>query len=169
MKTLLLVDGYNLAHKLGVKVSSEKLHAIRQQVEALVIAYCAAGRRQATIVYDGLGTLGSVEKISGLEIEFTPSGTTADSRIKAMIDDTRAKSRLLVVSSDHSIRHYAKVSGVKSIASEDFLREMAVGQAGKKARAIKGNAKHKKGNSTSEKPQSISEDELDAWLKLFGK
>jgi len=169
MKTMLLIDGYNLAHKLGVKVSSDKLQAIRQQVEALIMAYCAGGKRLATIIYDGLGTLNSVEKFGGIEIEFTPSGTTADSRIKDIIDETLSKSRLMVVSSDHSVRHYAKVSGVKSIASEAFLREMSCEQTGQKKGRFKGSGSRRNATSATEKPQSISKDELDNWLKLFGK
>lgn len=162
----LLVDGYNLAHKTGIKVSAQSLTLVREQVDRLLLGYAAARKYRVTVVYDGRGKIGSRETNGSLEIEFTPEDQTADNRIKELIDESPSKTRLMVVSSDLNIRQYAKISGVKSISSEDFLKE--AGQA-IQTNALQQKPLRKISRHCQEKPTALSEKELDEWLKLFGK
>lgn len=162
----LLVDGYNLAHKMGVKVSASNLVLIREQVERVLLSYAAARKIRITVVYDGKGSLGSYGSMGGLEMEFTPEGQTADARIKALIDETLTKARLMVVSSDLSIRQYAKISGVKSISSEAFLKEVSEAV---QVRAVQQKHPKVKTHRRQEKPGSLSPKELDEWIRIFGE
>lgn len=155
----IIVDGYNVGHKLGIKVTGSNLEFIRSKVEALVLKYCISLKIKATIVYDGMGVLASSERNSNLDIEFTPDGKTADSRIKELVDRFYPKKSVLVISSDHSIQQYAKLSGFKTIHSEIFIQESTSGRSSNKP--------INKTFTQKEKPTNVSDSEVQKWLKLF--
>jgi predicted RNA-binding protein with PIN domain len=160
-----LVDGYNVAYKLGVRVSSQNLALVREQVELLLLAYHAHRKSRIVVIYDGQGSIGSWQKHGPLEIEFAPKRQTADARIKELIDEARSKARISVVSSDHSVQHYAKVSGVTYISAEAFLSEIRT----KTQLNNNFQEKHSKAKrGVAEKPNTLSEKELSEWLKIFG-
>lgn len=160
----LLVDGYNLAHKMGIKVSAPALILVREQVERLLLGYALSRKSRITLVYDGKGKIGSLETNGSLEIEFTPENQTADSRIKELIDESGSKARLMVVSSDLNICQYARVCGVRTVSSEAFLKEaIEVVQPN----ALLQKHRRKKSHFSQEKPNTPSQKELDEWLKLF--
>ncbi|NTV45784.1 MAG: hypothetical protein HGB11_04525 [Chlorobiales bacterium] len=162
----LLVDGYNLAHKMGVKVSASNLVLVREQVERVLLSYAASRKIRITVVYDGKGSLGSYGSMGALEMEFTPEGQTADARIKALIDESPSKARLMVVSSDLSIRQYARISGVKNITSEAFLKEVSEMVHMNPSQQKQPKAKNFR---RQEKPGTLSQKELDEWIRIFGE
>jgi predicted RNA-binding protein with PIN domain len=162
----LLVDGYNVAHKMGIKISAPTLTRVREHVERLLLSYAMVRKSRITLIYDGKGKIGSRETNGSLEIEFTPENQTADSRIKELIDESLSKTRLMVVSSDLNICHYARISGVKSISSEAFLKEaIEVVQPN----TLQQKHLRKKSHHSQEKPNTPSQKEMGEWLKLFGK
>jgi predicted RNA-binding protein with PIN domain len=157
MATLrIFIDGYNLAHKLGVKVSRERLQEIRQTLEVKILKYLSATKAEAVIVYDGRGILAGHGSEGRLKILYTQSGQTADSVIKTLIDNEKVKSRLVVVSSDREVSGYAKVSGVRTLTSEDFLGELE--PAAPKAATQR---------ATEKPPAPTTDKELEIWRKLF--
>ncbi len=160
----MIVDGYNLGHKLGLKVSAENLEFVRSKVETLVLSYCLKLKSKATIVYDGKGILPHCELNSLLTIEFTPSGKSADNRIKELIDKKRGKGNALIVSSDSSIQQYAKLSGFKYVLSEQFIKEAEGITKEKKHKNLKS---HSTLNPNQEKPSTVSQSDVANWLKLF--
>jgi predicted RNA-binding protein with PIN domain len=161
LKTV-IVDGYNLGHKLGIKVSPENLEFVRSKVESMVFGYCSKYCLKATVVYDGRGILSSNDFQNGISIEFTPSGKTADSRMKELIDGYHSKTSMLVVSSDHNIQQYARLSGFKFISSEQLIKDIQ--DQKKPAKTV---ANVIQSNAGTEKPKTVSNSELQDWLKLF--
>jgi predicted RNA-binding protein with PIN domain len=156
-----LVDGYNLAHKLGFKIAKSTLELSRATVEHRLLQYASFKRCQFLVVYDGRGVLGSTKEQHGLTIHYTASGETADARIKSLIDREPAKSRLCVISSDNEILRYARASRVEVKRSEAFIAEL---NALKTSDAPQGREPRQ---SVDQKPSAMSENELKEWKKLF--
>lgn len=160
-----IVDGYNLAHKLGRKLSPQTLASVRQELEQKLKEYATKYRTKVTVVYDGQWVLGQSQMSEGLEVIFTASGESADKCIKELIDrNAHSRANLTVVSSDWSIRKYAKVSGIESQSSEGFLEALQ-------------NLMHQSERPSSlapqqemqeTKPKELSEAEVEEWKKLFG-
>ncbi len=97
--------------------------------------------------------------LDGFENEAIPSSKikikysnnkTADSQIKLEIDNSKNPKVIAVVSSDHSVREYAKVNSCTSIKSEDFGKELN---------------SNKNSNVEADLIKSIGDDEMK---KLFG-
>ncbi len=119
-----LIDGYNLAHKLDIKITKDNLQQVRDDVRRKVSMLVSQKKCKATLVFDGRGVLGATESHHNIAVVYTASGESADARIKKMIDETPAKSTLCVVSSDNEVLRYAQVSRAQSMRSEDFLFEI---------------------------------------------
>ncbi|MCS6990123.1 MAG: NYN domain-containing protein [Chloroherpetonaceae bacterium] len=153
-----LIDGYNLAHKLGLKIDKNSLERARAEVQRAVSLYATRKNCKATIVYDGRWTLGSAEVQGNLEIVFTAQGETADARIKQMIDTFARRKSVCAVSSDNEILRYAEVSGVGAMTCEDFLLELnPPDHVGRPSQA-----------QPESKPDKLDERELEEWMKVFG-
>jgi predicted RNA-binding protein with PIN domain len=182
---MILIDGYNVAYKMGIKISKETLAHVRQTLEQKVIRYAAKQKRAVELIYDGRGVLGTSGTIGNdVRVVFTAGGETADTYIKSRIDALRAggKTHALVVSSDMSIMDYARLSRICVVRSELFLNDLnsAASQpednsfqktASLKTGAASFVAKSKLAKPThvERKPTELSDSELDEWKKLFGE
>ncbi|MFQ3597419.1 MAG: NYN domain-containing protein [Chloroherpetonaceae bacterium] len=165
-----LIDGYNLAHKLGIVITKNNLQQVRDDVCRKVSRYMSQKRSKVTLVFDGRGVLGATEQHHALTIVYTPSGESADARIKKMIDETPAKSSLCVVSSDNEILRYAQVSRAQTMHSEAFLSDLksiSTPEFGK-------STKHRSNDSIKtapavreNKPSEVSASDIEEWKKLF--
>jgi predicted RNA-binding protein with PIN domain len=152
-----VIDGYNLAHKLNLKITKGTLQQVRDKVQHLVSKYATRKKCNATIVFDGKWVLENVVQNDYVEVVFSTSGENADTRIKRIIDETPNKSSLCVVSSDNEILNYAKVSRAKTMISEDFIAEL---------NAKPDNPSMPTGND-DQKPDNLDLGDLDRWKKLF--
>lgn len=165
-----LIDGYNLAHKLGIKITKENLQQVRNDICRKASMLVSQKKCKATLVFDGRGVLGTAEQHHNVAVVFTASGETADARIKKMIDETPSKSTLCVVSSDNEILRYAQVSRAQSMRSESFLRDLktiTTSDSGKPTKP-RSNASIKKERVAKEhKPSEVSASEVEEWKKIF--
>ncbi|MFN3560743.1 MAG: NYN domain-containing protein [Chloroherpetonaceae bacterium] len=162
-----VIDGYNFAHKLGIKITKGNLQQVRNDVCRKVSMLASQKKCKATLVFDGRGVLGATEQYHNVAVVFTASGETADAYIKKMIDETPNKSALCVVSSDNEILRYAKVSRAQSMLSENFLKTATTSDSGKPTKS-RSNASIKQETTTSEhKPSEVSASEVEEWKKLF--
>ncbi|MBC8043470.1 MAG: NYN domain-containing protein [Rhizobacter sp.] len=164
--TRLLIDGYNVAHKLGLKISRDNLEQVRISLEQKLSRYLAEKKCSITLVYDGRGILENQSSVGKLKILYTPGGETADARIKKLIDAERSKSALTVVSSDHEVAGYARVSGVRCLSSEAFTRELSLSSDPKAAHGSAG--KPVEPDAGAEKP-AMNATDLAKWKTLFGE
>jgi predicted RNA-binding protein with PIN domain len=165
-----LIDGYNLAYKLGIKITKDNLQQVRNDVRCKVSMLVSQKKCKATLVFDGRGVLRDTEQYHNVAVVFTASGETADAYIKTMIDATPSKSALCVVSSDNEILQYAKVSRAQTMCSENFLCDLKTATMSDSGKPTKprSNASIKKESVAKEyKPSEVSTSEVEEWKKLF--
>ncbi len=165
-----LIDGYNLAHKIGIKITKDNLQQVRNDVRLKVSMLVSQKKCKATLVFDGRGVMGATEQYHNVAVVFTASGETADAYIKKMIDEIPSKSTLCVVSSDNEILQYAKVSRAQTIRSENFLCDLQTATMSDSCKPTKphSNAPIKKEMAAKEhKPSEVSVSEVEEWKKLF--
>lgn len=158
-----IIDAYNLIHKIPElkKLLSEEQDIIVDTLTAKLQNYFYNSRNKVMVVFDGHGKNKSSKNI---EVRFASTDIThgynnADDLIKSMIDRSRNKKLLNVVTSDNEIRWYAGDSGCNVISSKSFWSE------------LKRKKTHKEDllRESNEKPQSVTKGEVEYLLKQFTK
>ncbi len=163
----IVVDGYNLIHKLYPSQPSATLEDLRFETEKKLLSFQKQKRLPITIVYDGKG--GPRESAFGapLHIVFTPASKSADSWIIDYVKSLNPKIKIAtIISSDDEIRRYATAFGAKCIKSEEFALLLNNREAGplkhKHDRPENLSVKEKKFNE-----KLLSDREIDLWMKIF--
>ena len=144
-----IIDGNNLIGKISelwaLQNSDKQLSRIK--LVKLIDQHFAAKKIKISLHFDGFA--GDSIPSNSSKIHYS-SNKSADSKIKKEIDSAKTPHTITVVSSDHSVQNYAKVSSCKVIKSEDFAKTL----------------KQKKSNKSEEAiTKSISTDEIK---KMFG-
>ena len=132
---LLIVDGYNVirsgrryrAMRNNPDWTDDVLNKSREVLLNDVISF--AGRDySAVIVYDaGMNdkSSGRRDRIGGVDIIFSPHGSTADKVIEKLAHDARMKGvETLVVSSDATIQDTVFGGGVDRMSADGFSQEI---------------------------------------------
>jgi predicted RNA-binding protein with PIN domain len=121
----IVVDGYNLIHKLYPSLTSRSLEVLRQKTEQQLLSFQRETNCPVTIVYDGKGSPRESTFTSPLHIVFTPALKSADHWIidYAKSLNTRVK-MVTIITSDNEIRRYATAFGAKCVKSETFARQL---------------------------------------------
>jgi predicted RNA-binding protein with PIN domain len=147
-----LIDGHNLIPKLGLKLSDadDELELARTLQE-----FARLRRQQIEVYFDGAPPASArTGKVGTVTLHFISSGSSADSAIRARLNNmAKSAKNWTVVSSDREVQNSAKVNGAKVISSEEFvelLRETL-------HKSVKTNVDDKK----------LSKTEVEEWLKLF--
>jgi predicted RNA-binding protein with PIN domain len=154
----IIVDGYNLiyAHpELKKKIGSEALK-VREILIRVLAEYIRTRKEKLILVFDSSesGVLYKLSTPSRLEVRFSKPGLTADKMIVKMMQSEPEPQKLTVVSSDYKdIGMIAKSLGVELLSSEAFWRRVS--------------EKRKVDKKDEEKPTSVSESEVEYWLKEF--
>ncbi len=117
---------------------------------------CGSLKNKVTIVFDGYsGDL----SLLGLEFEVIFScETSADERIKKMVESEPLPKSLVVVSDDRQIRDFAKYCGVVSLGIDEFLTPPRKKTAGTKDDSSKSELSY-------DAAQKINEELRKLWLK----
>jgi hypothetical protein len=165
----IVVDGYNLLHKLYPAPASASLEVLRQETEKQLLGFQQETGCPITVVYDGKG--GPRENAFGapLHVVFTPASKSADLWIIDYVKSLNTKVKMVtIVSSDDEIRRYATAFGARCITSEAFVLRLE-----KNGRASQGNRHSQSGHiSFKEKKfneKLLSDREVDRWMKLFSR
>ncbi|MDX2129297.1 MAG: NYN domain-containing protein [Chloroherpetonaceae bacterium] len=164
------IDGYNLAHQLGIKISSSSLNEARDKTDLAAVDFLRSHNEfknsfRVISIYDGKGLIGTEEISIGVKRIFTVSGETADARIKKMIDEFPSKKKLTVISSDREVMNYAKLYGINTIRSQVVAakfqnRFVSIAQSKTPAE------KHK--DHSSNLASELTMKELQEWKAIFG-
>ncbi len=156
----IVVDGYNLMHKLFPSPTSASLEQLRQATEKKLLAFQLKKKWPVTVVYDGKGRHKECALGAPLHIVFTPASISADLWIIDYVKSLNTKVKIVtIVSSDDEIRRYATAFGARCIKSEKFAVELDnIGEL----RSEPGCGKEKKLNEAS-----LSDQEVSRWMKLF--
>src|SRR5438132_617216 len=161
-----LVDGYNLLHALwaiGRKVGPRGLRKARLALLGLLQQTFADEAANVTVVFDAAGAppgLAGEEFHEKIHVRYAIHEEEADDLIEALIRHESSPQNLTAVSDDHRFQQAARRGQCVPMACGDFLDRLA-------------DPRRRNGNPadavpTSAKPESISKDEVENWLKEFG-
>ena len=152
-----IIDGHNLIPRipgLSLRDIDDELRLVE-----LLQDYCQRSWKQVEVFFDnappgqsGVRTFGSVKA------RFIREGKTADRAIQEKLEKLgRSARNWTVVSSDRQVQAAARAARARVLSADEFLREMR--QLEKPEDKLEGEAG----------PGQLSPEEIDDWLKLFGK
>ena len=148
-----LIDGHNLIPKLGLRLDSPD---DEMQLIGILQEFCRLERRHAEVYFDGAPAgQARTQKFGIVTAHFVRLDTTADSAIKLRLEKMgRAARNWIVVSSDHAVQTSAHTVHADVISSDRFAGLL------RKSSSLK---------SKSDSESKLSSEEVDEWLKLFGR
>ncbi len=152
-----LVDGNNV---MGQRVGwhRDKAGARRRLLEELA-SFARAARVRVEVVFDGAPDehFSDGARYKGVTLFYAARGSNADERIKRMVDNSRERRTLIVVTSDRELGGYARQSGARVIRAGEFRK-----------RLDEMNADGKQGSSGELNRGVKGEEDLSRWMRYFG-
>lgn len=151
-----LIDGYNLLHSIPSLKNlfpRDPFQAREQLIQ--YIAHATLKRRfRCTVVFDGDSSAEKVKQSLHAPIHVVYSyPQTADEKIKQIIEHSKNRSLLVVITSDREILNFAKVCACETHTSKHFANLLFAEES-----------------SGEEKDTStLSKTQVDVWLKIFGE
>jgi len=149
-----LVDGNNvMAQRVGWH--RDKARARRGLMEELA-QYARARRVSVSVVFDGAPEefFADGSSYKGVRVFYSERGSDADERIKRMVEETRGRRTLVVVTSDRRLADYVRRCGAQVVRSGEFRKRM------EEALADRGAPEGADGPP--------AEGELGEWMRYFG-
>jgi hypothetical protein len=152
-----IIDGYNLVKHRSFKIPSN-IHDPRFALIQFLRTDkpCGSPKNRVTIVFDGYSGDFSLRDLE-FEVIFS-CDSSADERIKKMMESSPSPKSLVVVSDDRQIRDFSRICGVASWGIEEFLNP-----PGKKESPRKGDSVKEKLSYSAE--HKINEELKKLWLK----
>ncbi len=150
----ILIDGHNLIGKLpDIRLDDPDDEA---KLVVRLRTYCARTGKRVTVVFDHGLPGGPSRELSGGGVKaiFAVAGRTADGILCERIRRARDPRGLTVVTSDHQVIAAAQARGARVVRSEEFAAQLNT------PRAVE--------TIETERDVSLSADEVEEWLQLFG-
>ena len=151
-----LIDGNNvMAQRVGWH--RDKQGARRRLLDDLA-RFALCGKASVAVVFDGAPEQHFADgaRYRGVRVFYAERGSNADERIKRMVEETRERRTLLVVTSDRALADYVRRCGARVMRSGDFRQRMEEALA--QAAEPPANDVHK----------GVATEELDGWMRYFG-
>jgi predicted RNA-binding protein with PIN domain len=150
-----LVDGNNvMAQRVGWH--KDKRAARRRLLEELA-QFAQLKRVSIAVVFDGAPEQHFADGSSykGVRVFYAERGSNADERIKQLVEATRQRRTLWVVTSDRELAGYIRRCGAQHLRSGDFRQRLQDAAAA---------------TANRETPNSpkISGEDLPQWMRYFG-
>ncbi len=152
-----LVDGNNV---MGGRVGWHRdKRAARRQLLDDVATFVLRARVKMMVVFDGAPEdhFPDGSRYRGVQVFYAERGSTADDRIKSIVDASRERRTLIVVTSDRALADYVRRSGAQVVRAGDFRRRMEDEAAEGRGAARRDDA-----------PKNIGDEGLDHWMRYFG-
>jgi len=149
-----LVDGNNvMAQRVGWH--RDKSAARRRLMDELA-QFARDAKVKVTVVFDGAPEQFFKDGASyrGVRLFYAERGSNADERIKQMVEASRERRTLIVVTSDRSLSAYVRGCGAQTLRAGEFRSRLDA--AARKASASLG------------EDEAIDEGELHVWMRYFG-
>jgi predicted RNA-binding protein with PIN domain len=150
-----LIDGNNvMAQRVGWH--RDKSGARRRLLDELAL-FAHVKRVKVTAVFDGAPEQFFKDGASykGVRVFYAERGSNADERIKALVEASRERRTLIVITSDRALADYVRRCGAQTLRSGEFrqrLDELA----------------DEKEKSAVEEDGRIEDGELKDWMRYFG-
>lgn len=160
MTPFYIIDAYNLIHKIPTfkNAMEQSLEHSRNLLISFIKAYQSSKNIKITLVFDGdeIGYVDNAhQSTSRLKIIYSKSPEKADPLIKRLISKVNNKKSVTLISADNDLVNFSKKKGANVLSPEMFFQQAS---------------KHPKQDQMDQKyDRQISADELDEWLKIFGK
>jgi predicted RNA-binding protein with PIN domain len=169
-----LIDGYNLIYASSdLRSVSESFGMERARIELLKALSEFSSRMscECVVVFDGVAGMGSAPK--GVRV-LSSGGRSADELIR---EQSRALGRrVAIVSDDLEIIGTARANMSAAISAKEFATRIDViapnsdaDRARREARDAARPHRIQEFRERGEKPNSLDDDEIDEWKKLFGE
>ena len=148
-----LIDGYNLIYSNESLKNLLKNYPVeaRERLVQMVSDFIGRKKINATIIFDGAEEVLKKHKPREHIRVIYSYMHSADTEIKNLIDASKNKKKLMIVSSDNEIQNYAKVCGAKFMRSQEFIAIL----------------KSKRTETEFHKKSDLTKGEVDYWLKIF--
>ena len=154
-----LIDGNNV---MGQRVGwhKDKAGARRRLLEE-VARFARAAGVTAEVVFDGAPDefFPDGSRFMGVRVFYAARGSDADTRIKQLVEASRERRTLKVVTSDRALADYVRRCGVEVIRSGEFRKRLDAAVEARDASAADGERGARGG---------VKEPELDEWMYYFG-
>ena len=152
-----LVDGNNV---MGQRVGwhRDKAGARRRLLDE-VADFVRYVRATVSVVFDGAPDdhFPDGARYRGVQVFYAARNSNADERIKRIVDASRERRTLIVVTSDCALADYVRQCGAQVIRAGDFRRRLDNAQAESKI-----DAAHSDGG------KKVPAENLDHWMRYFG-
>jgi len=153
-----LVDGNNvMAQRVGWH--RDRARARRRLLDELA-GFAHAARLRIEVVFDGAPEEHFPDGASyrgAVRVYYAARGSNADERIKAIVEASRERRTLHVVTSDRALAQYVRRCGAQVTRAGDFRRRMD------ETLARMENAPRQATEGTN-----LPTDEVDQWMRYFG-
>ena len=151
-----IIDGYNVIHAIPSlkKTLLHDAHSARELLIHSVAQLTHTKKFRCTIIFDGV-TPDAVPKQSShapVHVIFS-SPVSADAKIKQMIEHSKNRSLLVIITSDREILNFAKVCSCQTHTSNHF------------ANLLSGSD----GSVTEKSDAPLTKSQIDEWLRIFGE
>lgn len=148
-----LIDGNNvMAQRVGWH--RDKPGARRRLMDDLALFAQRRGAR-VDVVFDGAPEKHFADgaRYRGMRVFYSERGSNADERIKSLVEQSRERRTLVVVTSDRALADYVRRCGAKVVRSGEFRKKMEAAAA------------DTVGQETDE---PAVDGKLDEWMRYFG-
>ncbi|HKS26919.1 MAG TPA: NYN domain-containing protein [Pyrinomonadaceae bacterium] len=150
-----LVDGNNvMAQRLGWH--RDKGAARRRLLDELA-EFARIKRVRVAVVFDGAPEefFKDGSSYRGVRVFYAERGSNADERIKQMVEASRERRTLIVVTSDRALSVYVQRCGAQTLRSGEFRQRLHEAMETNAAPAV-------------EESDGVADVELKNWMRYFG-
>jgi Predicted RNA-binding protein containing a PIN domain len=142
-----LIDGNNLMPLLGTRERKKLLEEVAQFAQTKGI--------KAMVVFDGAEEdfFPDGSSYKKVKIFYARPNSDADTRIKNLVENSRERRTLFVVTNDRSLSDYCRRCGARVVTARDFSQQIF---------------EAKKLNIEKSRFEGVKADELTEWMRYFG-
>lgn len=158
-----VIDGYNLLHALGLahkRMGPTQLEKARLRLLGQLRGALGDEAARATVVFDAARAPPGAEReqeYQGIQVLFAVGAGQADDRIEELIRRHSAPRQLTVVSDDHRLQQAARRRHCPVVKCADFMD------------VLERLRRHRAAPETPAKPEAVSPQETERWLREFGE
>ena len=122
-------------------------------------------RKRLSVVFDGAPEKFFADGASyrGVSVFYARAGADADARIKEMVEASRERQTLHVITSDRALGDYVRRCGARVVRAEEFRRRMDNPRAANKTRGGAGAS-----SSDERRDTTVRAGEVNDWMRYFG-
>ena len=153
-----LVDGNNV---MGQRVGwhRDRVRA-RRELLAELARFASQRKVRVEVVFDGAPDEHFADNSSyrGVRVYYSARGSDADERIKTLVEQSRERRTLWVVTSDRALADYVRQCGARVMRAGEFRRRMEAADAQSSSSSA----------SQTETDAPPIEESTERWMRYFG-